>query len=427
MSEFPWVDVDYCQFSDWGYRKPTRIWGGDHVKGLESRICDPPSCHSTWLQPNGFWAHKEKLGGNHMRVTRKQKYRIPEGVVQFLLGAPELCDVAEITLGLAAMQLNAIPEVRFEGRFDYSHLEDLALDLIAREGTAGAKRFVQSVVVSGGVLDSPEVQAIRDQLAKDYGDSVFTSVPPKVRPVRGPFGEATIEVKPGASPVKQRAYHIQGERREALCKIVDQLVSEGKLEKGRSAWSSPAFPVPKKRPGEYRLVVDYRMLNDATMTDAPPLPRIENILQRQGKFKIWTVLYMKDGYHQVPLREGDRHFTCMTTPKGTYQWTVSVMGLKNGGAIFQRMMEWVLQGIEFADIYIDDVIIGSTGGTWEECIANHERDVRQVLDRLAEHQLIVDPKKAHLFTTEDEFCGISSANIAENLPRVRWCQIRSLN
>ena len=73
--------------------------------------------------------------------------------------------------------------------------------------------------------------------------------------------------------------------------------------------------------------------------------------------------------------------------------------------VFQRMIECVLQGIEFSDIYIDDVIIGSTGGAWEECIANHERDVRQVLDRLAEHQLIVDPKKAHLFTTEVEFCG----------------------
>ena len=60
-------------------------------------------------------------------------------------------------------------------------------------------------------------------------------------------------------------------------------------------------------------MVDYRALNDATVTDAHPLPRIEDILQRQGRFRLWTVLDMKHGYHQVPLREQDRHYTCMTT------------------------------------------------------------------------------------------------------------------
>ena len=65
--------------------------------------------------------------------------------------------------------------------------------------------------------------------------------------------------------------------------MIDKLEDEGKVEPGVSAWSSPSFPVPKKRPGEYRLVVDFRDLNDATVTDAHPLPRIEDILQKQGK------------------------------------------------------------------------------------------------------------------------------------------------
>ena len=333
------------------------------------------------------------------------KGQAPDGVARFLLGLPEQADLCEVSQGLAAWQFNALPEVRFEGIFDESRLNDLALEIIAHEGLDGALSFVQSVVVPSGVMESPEVQAIRERLLQKYGDTVFTKVMPKTRPVRGPFGEATIEIRPGVTPAKQRPYHFQGERSTALCKIVDQLVSEGKLEKGRSAWSSPAFPVPKKRPGEYRLVVDYRALNDATVGDAHPLPRIEDLLQRQGQFKIWTVLDMKDGYHQVPLREKDRHFTCMTTPQGTYQWTVLVLGLKNGGPIFQRMMEWVLLGLECANVYIDDVIIGSTGDSWDECLSNHERDVETVLDRLAEHKLIVDERKAHLFTTEVEFCG----------------------
>ena len=34
MADVPYVDLDYCQFSTWGYQKPTRFWGGAHVQGL---------------------------------------------------------------------------------------------------------------------------------------------------------------------------------------------------------------------------------------------------------------------------------------------------------------------------------------------------------------------------------------------------------
>ncbi len=91
------------------------------------------------------------------------------------------------------------------------------------------------------------------------------------------------------------------------------------------------------------------------------MPRIEDILLKQGKFKIWSVLDMKDGNHQVPLKREDRHITCLSTPRGTKQWTMLAMGLKNAGTIFQRMMEWVMRDLPGVNVYIDDVIVGSTG------------------------------------------------------------------
>ena len=39
MKEYAFVDVDYCQFSSWGYQKPTRIWGPMYLKNLKSRVC----------------------------------------------------------------------------------------------------------------------------------------------------------------------------------------------------------------------------------------------------------------------------------------------------------------------------------------------------------------------------------------------------
>ena len=95
----------------------------------------------------------------------------------------------------------------------------------------------------------------------------------------------------------------------------------------------------------------------------------------------------------------------MSTPKGTYQWKVLVMGLKNGNAMFQRMMEWVLRDLDNADPYVDDIIIGSTGYIEEELMENHERDLRALLQVLRMEELVVDPKKANLFMREVEFCG----------------------
>ena len=114
---------------------------------------------------------------------------------------------------------------------------------------------------------------------------------------------------------------------------------------------------------------------------------------------------MKDGYHQVPLKENSRDYTCMSTPFGQFRWKVLVMCLKNGNAIFQRVMDWVLQDFDYANGYVDDVIIGSTGDTPAEVLANHDKDLRKVLDTLQLHQMRVNMKKPQLFMRSVQFCG----------------------
>ena len=81
------------------------------------------------------------------------------------------------------------------------------------------------------------------------------------------------------------------------------------------------------------------------------------------------------------------------------------MGIRNGNAQFQRMMEWVLRDLPFADVYVDDVIIGSTGTTEQEMLASHTRHVEQVLELFAQHQLVAKLSKASFFSSSVEFCG----------------------
>ena len=80
------------------------------------------------------------------------------------------------------------------------------------------------------------------------------------------------------------------------------------------------------------------------------------------------------------------------------------MGIKNGRAIFQRVMDHILQGLDCADIFIDDIIIRSSGDTKEKLLASHDRNVRAVLDRLPQVELVASVSKTDSFVHSIELC-----------------------
>ncbi len=91
--------------------------------------------------------------------------------------------------------------------------------------------------------------------------------------------------------------------------LVDEAIEDHKLEDGKGPWNTPSFTVPKKRPGEYRLVQDHCLVNAETLKDGHPLPVISQIVQRQGKFQMWSVLDLVDNYQQMPLKKEHCHIT----------------------------------------------------------------------------------------------------------------------
>jgi len=76
---------------------------------------------------------------------------------------------------------------------------------------------------------------------------------------------------------------------EAQTTLLREGIEKGNMEPGLSGLNLPSFPVQKAN-GKYRLVQDFRMLNLVTDRDAHPLPKITDILHRQGKFEILSKL-----------------------------------------------------------------------------------------------------------------------------------------
>ena len=90
MQNLAYVDVDYCRFAQWGYQKPTRIWGSPCIQTLMPRRCAGRECPSVELRENGFYGHKLILGATPNKGTRRvrleDQYRIPVGVIEYVCG-----------------------------------------------------------------------------------------------------------------------------------------------------------------------------------------------------------------------------------------------------------------------------------------------------------------------------------------------------
>ena len=115
----------------------------------------------------------------------------------------------------------------------------------------------------------------------------------------------SIDLQDGCIPKCKRPYRLPPDRQKALSELLEEFKRLGWIEPADAGaeWASPAFPVPKKSQGKFRLVVDYRELNKATIRDVFPLPLIDSILERQGKGLVFSVIDLKHGFFQVPVAE----------------------------------------------------------------------------------------------------------------------------
>ena len=147
--------------------------------------------------------------------------------------------------------------------------------------------------------------------------------------------------------------------------------------------------------------MDYRKLNDVPKKDAYPLLRIDETLDALSGVKFFSMLDLASGYWQVELDSNDREKSAFTMRQGLYDFSVMPFGLCNAPSTFQRLMEYVLAGLQWSTclIYLDDIII--YGRDFEK----HTARLREVFLRLRDAGLKLKPKKCKFLRREVEYLG----------------------
>ena len=189
------------------------------------------------------------------------------------------------------------------------------------------------------------------------------------------------------TPIVCKQHRLPPAYREVIRKDLEDKLKLGAIEHSNSPMSSTFMIVPK-RPDKFgnprhRLVLDYRRVNKLVT-------------------KYFLTFDLAHRYYQIEVKKEDRWKTAFVTPGvGHYQFKRVPMGLKLSPAVFQRMLEGVLKGLNLIEmfIYLDDVIMPS------KSLEDNNRRVRLLLDRLRAANLVLQPEKVQLLNKSVTFLG----------------------
>lgn len=222
------------------------------------------------------------------------------------------------------------------------------------------------------------------------------------------------------TPIYTKTYRYPEVHKEEVRNQINKMMDQGIIQDSISPWSSPIWIVPKKLDAsgkrKWRLVVDYRKLNEETIDDKYPLPNISDILDKLGRSQYFTTLDLANGFHQIEMCSEDICKTAFSTENGHYEFKRMPFGLKNAPSTFQRVMDNVLRGIQNEEclVYLDDIVIFSTS------LQEHLERLRKVFERLRKANFKVQLDKSEFLRKEVNYLGhvITSQGVKPNPDKI---------
>jgi hypothetical protein len=243
----------------------------------------------------------------------------------------------------------------------------------------GMEFVAELVVTANGVANHVKV----NQLDASQGSEVpvvneFPDVFPEELPGMPPDRDIKFvnELKPSTTPIYKTPYRMATPELVELKEHIKELLEKEIVHPSSSPWGAYVIFVPKKD-GTQRLCVDYRALNEVTVRNKYPLPRIDDLFDQLCGACVFSKIDLRSGYHQLKIRECDISKTAFVSRYGLYEYMVMSFGLTNAPAYFMYLMNQVFMEYldKFVVVFVDDILVYSRS---EE---EHEEHLRLALQR----------------------------------------------
>ncbi|KAJ9557119.1 hypothetical protein OSB04_011733 [Centaurea solstitialis] len=257
----------------------------------------------------------------------------------------------------------------------------------------------ECVAFMAHVIDKKtEEKSIQDIPAVREFPEVFPEELPGLPPPRQV--EFRIDLVPGAGPIAKSPYRLAPSEMQELSKQLQELLDKGFIRPSSSPWGAPVLFV-KKKDGSFRMCIDYRELNQITIKNRYPLPRIDDLFDQLQGATYFSKIDLRSGYHQMRVREEDIPKTAFRTRYRHYEFLVMPFGLTNAPTVFMDLMNRVCRPYldKFVIVFIDDILI------YSQSKEDHEQHLRSILELLKAEELYAKFSKCEFWIREVHFLG----------------------
>jgi hypothetical protein len=116
--------------------------------------------------------------------------------------------------------------------------------------------------------------------------------------------EFSIDIVPGTQPIHRTLYRMASTELKELKEQLQELLDRGFIRPSVSPWGALVLFV-KKKDESMQLCIDYHKLNQVTIKNKYPLPRIDDLFDQLKKASVFSKIDLRLGYHQLKVREVD--------------------------------------------------------------------------------------------------------------------------
>jgi hypothetical protein len=213
--------------------------------------------------------------------------------------------------------------------------------------------------------------------------------------------QAKIFVDPNVRPKFFKPRPIPYAFREKVEDELSRLTTEGIIEPLQfSEWAAPIVPVLKGDGKSIRICGDYSVtVNKASKLECYPIPKIDDLLTSLTGGVVFSKLDMSQAYQQVVLDEASKQYVVINTHKGLFRYNRLPFGVSSAPAIFQRVMENLLQEIPNVAVYFDDILIAG------KSTSEHLSTLEKVLSKLQEAGLRLRKDKCQFMVESISYLG----------------------
>ena len=272
--------------------------------------------------------------------------------------------------------------------------------LITFENTTGQTQYITKVPFDKSILSAAEKECLVKLMLENT--AAF-----RIRDEIGicPYFEVKLKLRDD-KPFFVRPYNIREDQKPIIQKEMDRLEKLGIIRKGLTGYSSPVLLVKRKQQNLYRVVTDFRVLNERLVRVNHAFPIVRDCLEAIGasKCEVMSVLDLRDMYHTLPLAEESQKYCGLTPYYGspTYVYLRMGMGMSCSPALWQQFVHIIWEQLPNKECYkiiMDDILIFSTKEQhWEDLV-----NLFQVLIRFG---LKISPHKCQLFQDKLVYMGL---------------------